>query len=86
MSNKSICPICKKKYTDILKHFVLAHDIQNMEHLIEEIEKIEKKESIKIMFKNYVEELKKKIKIDEITTKDYRELIMKWSKEHKKDE
>lgn len=83
MSHKKICPICKKAYSDILKHFVLAHNIRNMAHLMIEIEKYEGK---KIRFSKYVEDLKKKIATGEITRKDYRELIMRWSNEQKASE
>ena len=62
MSHKKICPICKKVYSDMLKHFVLAHNIRNMEHLMIEIEKSEAKDTVKIQFRNYVEDLKKKIR------------------------
>ena len=86
MSDRTICPICKKAYSDILKHFVLAHNIRNMEQLMIDIEKSEEKDNIKIQFRNYVEDLKKKIANGEITPKDYRELIMRWSKEQKASE
>lgn len=86
MSHKTICPICKKVYSDILKHFVLAHNIRNMANLMIEIEKSEEKDNRKIQFRNYVETLKKKIVNGEITPKDYRELIMRWSNEQKASE
>ena len=70
----------------MLKHFVLAHNIRNMAHLMIEIEKFEEKDNTKIQFRNYVEDLKKKIANGEITPKDYRGLIMRWSNEQKTSE
>jgi len=37
--DKSKCPFCKKEVSDILKHFVFAHNIRDMDNLEEEIEK-----------------------------------------------
>jgi len=62
---------------------VLAHGIRDMNNLEEEIEKAEKKEEAKIKFRNYVEDLKKKMKEGVISPENYRELIMKWCEEQK---
>jgi hypothetical protein len=55
-----------------------------MEQLSEEINKAREKDRKKFDFGNYVEDLKKKIKTGEISSKDYRELIMRWGEEHNK--
>jgi hypothetical protein len=78
---KSKCPFCKREVSDILKHFVLVHGIKDMNDLIQKTEKVQEKEKAKTKFRDYVEELKKRLKDGTITAEDYRELIMKWAKE-----
>ena len=82
MLSRTKCPFCKREFSDILKHFVLKHDIKDMDHLVEEIEKADEKEKVKVEFANYVDELKKEMREGIISAKEYRELIMKWLKEH----
>ena len=72
---KSKCPICGRYFSDILKHFVLKHDIKDMNQLQQIINK-------KAEFRAYVEELKQKRKKGEISAEDYRRLVMKWCREH----
>jgi len=84
MLDKSKCPLCKRKYSDMLKHFVLTHDIKDMNHLAAEIGKVEEEEKIKIEFRNYVEDLLKKMKEGIISAKEYRELIVQWWREHRR--
>jgi hypothetical protein len=49
---------------------------------VEQIEKVQKKESTKVEFRKYVNNLKKKMKEGTISAKEYRELIMRWCKEN----
>jgi hypothetical protein len=83
MTDKSICPFCKKEFVDILKHMVLIHDIKSLEHLKEEIIKAEKIDGKKYDFSVYIEELKEKIKLGEISLKEYRELLVEKREELK---
>jgi hypothetical protein len=53
-----------------------------MEHLRQLIQKAEIKEQKKADFRAYVEELKRKRREGKITAEDYRELMMKWCREH----
>lgn len=76
------CPICGRRYKDILKHFVVVHNIKDMDQLNQACNEAKKKEEVIEAFSNYVEELKRKLKNGEISPEDYRELMMKWSKEH----
>ncbi len=80
--NRSECPICHKKFTDILKHFVLAHDARDMNHLEQLIKEANMKEQEKTDFRDYVTDLQVKLKEGKISPEEYRELIMRWSREH----
>ena len=66
-----------------MQHFVFAHDIKDMNHLVKEIEKAQRKEAEKVEFRKHVEDLKSKMRKGIISAKDYRELIIKWHEEHK---
>ncbi len=79
----SKCPFCKKKVTDIIKHFSISHDIRNMDQLKEELEKLEQVQRKRVDFSNYVEELKQKEREGHISAEDYRRLLMEWDKQHK---
>ncbi len=76
------CPICGKRFKDILKHFVLVHDIRDMNQLSQIANEAKMKEDVKKAFSDYVEELKRKKEKSEISAEDYRELVMKWCKDH----
>jgi SMC interacting uncharacterized protein involved in chromosome segregation len=76
------CPICGKRYKDILKHFVVAHGIKDMNQLSQISNEAKKKEDVKKAFSDYVEELKRKLRNGKISPENYRELMMKWSKDH----
>lgn len=65
-----------------MKHFVFTHNIEDINHFKEQIEKAEKLEKTKIEFRKYVEELTERMRKGEISGKDYRELTEKWRKEH----
>lgn len=81
--DKSKCPFCKREFSDILKHLVFTHDIRDINHFAEEFEKTEKEEKKKIEFRNYVEDLKSKMREGTISAKAYRELVTKWMKDNR---
>ena len=76
------CPICGRRFKDILKHFALVHDVKDMNQLSQISNEAKKKEDVKKAFSEYVEELKKKLRNGRISPEDYRELVMKWCKDH----
>ena len=80
--NSNLCPICGRKFEDILRHLVLEHNIKDMEQLKQISSEAAKKEDLKKSFYEYVEELKRKLKAREISPEDYRDLSMKWCKDH----
>ena len=82
MLDNNLCPICGRRFEDILRHFVLEHDIKDMEQLKQISSEAEKKEDAKQAFSDYVDELKRKLKAKEISPEDYRELSMKWCRDH----
>ena len=61
---------------------MLVHDIKNMNQLGQMSDEAKKKDDLIKAFYDYVLELKRKLKNREISSEDYRELAMKWSKEH----
>ncbi len=61
---------------------MLEHDIKDMEQLKQISDGAEKKEDLKKAFSDYVEKLKRKLKTREISPEDYRELSMKWCRDH----
>jgi hypothetical protein len=81
--DKNMCPICNRRFEDILKHFTLEHNIKDMEQLKLISSKAAKKEDSKKAYYSFIEELKRKLKAQEISPEDYRELSMKWCKDHK---
>ena len=79
---KSKCPICGKKFVDILKHFALDHEIKDMNQFEQLVSECEKNEQKKTSFRNYVEGLKLKLSLGMISPEEYRESMMKWCKEN----
>jgi hypothetical protein len=79
--DKTKCPVCGKLFVDILRHFVLEHDVKDMNRLEELVKKYEENEQRKKCFRDFVESLKAKLKEDKITPEEYREQTMKWWKE-----
>lgn len=77
--------MCKKEFSDMLKHFVFAHDVRDMNHLAELIEETEADKKRKLEFRNYVQELKNKMEKGIISPNDYRDLIINWCKIHGKE-
>jgi len=65
-----------------LEHFVIVHKIKSADQLKDKINGRKESEKKKNEFSKYVDELSEKIERGEISTKDYRELISKWWKEH----
>lgn len=61
---------------------MLEHGIKDMEQLKQISNEAEKKEQLKKGFNDYVEELKRKLRAGEISPEDYRELSMKWCRDH----
>ena len=61
-----MCPICGKRYKDILRHFVIVHDVKDMDELSQISDEAKIKEDTKKAFANYSEELKKKKEKSEI--------------------
>lgn len=75
--------MCGKKVEDILKHYVLAHDIENPVHFKELLEEKEKDEKKRFEFSKYIEDLINKIEKGEISAEDYRKLVTKWQIDHR---
>ncbi len=67
----TICPFCGKSFDDMLKHFVLVHDIESLEHLDREIKRRRE-------FFEFVKDLQEKRKKNLISAEQYRELVSKW--------
>lgn len=82
--DKKLCPICERQCGDIIKHFAIVHEIEDINQLKKEIEKANNRNERCRKFSEYVESLKEKIKTGKITSKDYRELTTKWSEEYPK--
>lgn len=78
------CPLCEVKTKDILKHLRLRHSIENTEQLEREISRIEKETEKREKFASYVDELKGKVRKNEITFEEYRRLISKWNQKSSK--
>jgi hypothetical protein len=76
------CPLCGKNVEDILRHFVLVHDIEDLDHLEREIKKTESVSRRQRDFSEFVKELKEKIRKGIVSPDDYRSLISEWSKTH----
>jgi hypothetical protein len=53
-----------------------------MDHLEELVEEAEKNEQKKTDFRNYVEELKNKMREGKISAQEYRERVTKWAEVH----
>ena len=75
------CSICGVNPNDILKHLRLQHSIENKDQLERETNRIEKKKENQNKFAAYVDELKERIRKNEITFDEYRQLINKWIQE-----
>ena len=83
MENSKNCPICGKSISDFLKHLRFVHQIQDSEEFHDEITKLKTKKKRQLEFAQYVEELKLKKKMGDITAEEYRELITRWNYQHK---
>ena len=79
---RSTCPLCGRNFHDLLKHLVLAHDIENIDHFKIEIEKVEATKKTQSEFSNYVRELQDQRKKGTISAEDYRILVTKWLNQH----
>lgn len=82
MSSKRECPICHKETINFLKHLRLIHEISNPEDLKQKMVKIERTQDKKEEFRKYVEEIHEKMRKEEISAEEYRELITKWNDDH----
>jgi hypothetical protein len=78
--SEETCPLCGKNVEDILRHFVMVHDIEDLDHLEQEIKKAESVSRRQRDFSKFVEELKEKLRKGIISLEDYRSLISEWSK------
>jgi len=77
-----ICPLCEKKFENLLGHLRLDHKIADMDQLKEKVEEKEKGEKRRTEFRKYVGGLHEKLRKGEISGKDFRELTVKWQREH----
>lgn len=77
------CPLCEKNFENLLGHLIIDHKIMDIIQLKEKIEEKEKMEKKRSEFRKYVDELNKKLRNREISGKDFRELVVKWEREHK---
>ena len=77
----SKCPLCERTYQNILQHLVIKHDIQDMNQLKAEVERIEKGEKEREEFSVYVSELHEKRAKGLISAEEYREMVTRWFKE-----
>ncbi len=78
MSAETRCPLCGKDVGDILKHFVLVHDIENLEHLNQEVRRSESAQKRQREFSVYVTALQERRKKNLISAEQYRELVSRW--------
>lgn len=74
----NFCPICQKKFKDILRHFSLCHDIDSMEKLTQEVDKAEKKEGEKEAFSLFIKELNDKLAKHQIEMDEWKRLRDNW--------
>lgn len=79
-----LCQICDKEFKDILKHFVMFHEIEDMDQLKKEINLIEIKNQKRKEFAEFIEEINEKLRNNEITNENWRGLKEKWLNEYKK--
>jgi len=76
------CPFCSKRVDDILKHFVLVHDIESLEHLDRELKILDSTHKRQREFSKFVAGLQEKRKKNLISAEEYRELASKWRREN----
>ncbi len=82
LGRENKCPFCGRKINDMLKHFRISHDIEDMDQLSREIAKLEIGKNTQAEFGKYVEELKDKENKGLISVEDYRRLVMDWVKQN----
>lgn len=70
--DKQACPMCGKKFVDILKHFTLQHDINNIEQLKNVTEIAETQEQKKKEFGTFIRDLNEKLSKKEITMEEWK--------------
>ncbi len=83
MLKKTACPLCGKRFTNILQHLAFTHEIQGSEELKVQIESLEKKKRRQAQFNEYVNTLKAQRAKGTISAEELRVGIMKWFDEHK---
>jgi hypothetical protein len=82
MTAESSCPLCGKSVDDILKHFVMVHDIENLEHLKREIAQSESVRRRQREFLEFISDLNEKRRKNLISAEQYRELVSRWRAEN----
>lgn len=79
------CPVCRKENRDLLKHLRISHDITDVGHAQELLNKAEKIDLRKREFSNFVRQLQDQRQEGSISLTQYRESIAKWLKEHEEE-
>lgn len=77
-AEKQKCPICGRKFSDVLKHLVISHRITNMAELQKLKEDFDKNEFKSSMFNRFIIELNEKLKKREITMEEFKRLRDEW--------
>lgn len=78
------CPICQKKFKDILKHFAYYHEIGDIGRLKRETEIAEIDARRIKEYGDFIDKINEKLEKKEITVPKWKELRDRWEKEHSK--
>ena len=80
---KQECPLCKKDFEDIIKHFSVSHGLCSMEEVGEAMKKEKEKDKKREEFRKYIKELNLKLKNNEISGEQFRSLVNEWEEKWK---
>ncbi|MFH1473464.1 MAG: hypothetical protein ABIE55_01085 [Candidatus Aenigmatarchaeota archaeon] len=78
------CPICQKRFKDILKHFSYYHEIGDMEQLKKEVKLAESEEKRREAYGKFIKEINQKLEKKEIDIKEWRRLREVWERKNPK--
>lgn len=79
---KIICPVCSKKFKDILTHVRIRHDIESVEQFKAASERFESENIKAFEFNKYIKELNIKLSNHEMTTNQFKQLRDDWLKKN----
>ena len=77
MSNH-FCPICKKEFSDILRHLSIKHEFENLDALAQEIQGIENDKKKREAFNEFISNLDIQLKNKKISIEEWRTLRDNW--------